>query len=79
MAGIVSTGPGKPTAVLVVSAWRQGVPPRLTARIIYTLDVTRPDRVTVTTASADEIETVVGRWLEEFQRGGSGDAPVTAG
>jgi hypothetical protein len=75
----VGTGPREPTAVLVVSAWRQGVPPRLTARITYTLDATRPDHVTLTAASADEVETIVGRWLEDFQKGGSGDAPVTAG
>ena len=51
-------------AVLVVSAWREGMPPRLAARITYTLDVTQSDRVTVTTAGADEIQAVVRSWLD---------------
>lgn len=68
----------QPTAVLVVSAWREGTPPRVAARITYTLDVTRPDRVTATAAGVDEIEAVVRRWLGEVESyRPSGDAPVT--
>ena len=32
---------GEPTAVLVVAAWHEGAPPRVAARITYSLDVTR--------------------------------------
>ena len=68
----------EPTAVLVVSAWREGAPPRLVARITYTLDVTGRDRVTVTAVGVDEINGVVRRWLRETEAPNrSGDAPVT--
>ena len=68
----------QPTAVLVVSAWREGMPARVAARITYTLDVTQPDRVTVTAAGVDEIEAVVRRWLEDVQSSRpAGDAAVT--
>ena len=52
---MVGAAARQPTAVLVVSAWHEGAPPRLAARITYTLDVTRPDRVVVTAAGVDEI------------------------
>jgi hypothetical protein len=69
----------KPAAVLVVAAWQEGVPPRVAARITYTLDVTRADRVTVTAAGVEEIATVVRQWLNELAAAarGSGDVPVT--
>lgn len=57
----------QPTAVLVVSAWREGAPPRIAARITYTLDVLRAERTTVTAAGAGEITAVVRRWLDELQ------------
>jgi nuclear transport factor 2 (NTF2) superfamily protein len=66
-----------PTALLVVSAWREGAPPRLAARITYTFDVTWRDRVTVTAAGVDEILAVIQRWLREADSSKSGDAPVT--
>jgi hypothetical protein len=68
----------EPAAVLVVAAWHEGEPPRVAARITYSLDVTRQDRVTVTAAGVDEIETIVQRWLHQVAalRAG-GDAPVT--
>jgi hypothetical protein len=55
----------QPAAVLVVAAWHEGEPPRVAARITYSLDVTRADRVTVTAAGVDEIETTVQRWLHQ--------------
>jgi hypothetical protein len=68
----------KPTAVLVVSAWQEGVPSRVVARITYTLDVTQSHRLTVTVAGVDEIATVVRRWLDEVSTAwSSGDAIVT--
>jgi hypothetical protein len=70
--------PRDPTAVLVVSAWRQGAPPRLVARITSTVDTTTADRVTATAAGVDEIVAVVRRWLDEIDVSNpSGDAPVT--
>jgi hypothetical protein len=68
----------QPTAVLVVSAWHEGEPPRVAARITYSVDVTRADRVTVTAAGVDEITTIVQRWLHEVAAiRSAGDAPVT--
>lgn len=57
----------EPTAVLVLSVWREGSPPRLAARITYTLDVAQAQRVTVTAAGVDEIDDVVRRWLHEVE------------
>jgi len=69
----------EPTAVLVVSVWREGSPPRLAARITYTLDVTQSQRVTDTVAGVAEIDEVVRRWLHEVEAAQqqAGDAPVT--
>ena len=75
---MVGAVPRQPTAVLVVSAWHEGAPPKLAARITYTLDAADSDRVTVTAAGADEIQAAVRRWLEDVQAGRrAGDAPVT--
>ena len=64
--------------MLVVAAWREGTPPRLAARITYTLDARRPERTTLTAAGIDEIGAVVRRWLEHVQASGpAGDAQVT--
>ena len=74
----MSPAPREPTAVLVVSAWRQGAPPRLVARITFTVDTTTADRVTSTAAGIDEIVAVVRRWLHQIVLSSpSGDAPVT--
>jgi hypothetical protein len=68
----------KPRAVLVVSAWREGVPSRVVARITYTVDVTQSHRLTLTVAGVDEIAAVVRRWLDEVAAAwSSGDAVVT--
>ena len=68
----------KPTALLVVSAWREGAPPRLAARITYTIDAARPSRVTVTVSGADEIAAAVAEWLQQVEQAGSRrDATVT--
>jgi hypothetical protein len=64
---MVGAVPRQPSAVLVVSAWREGAPPTLAARITYTLDAADPDRVTVTAAGADEIHAVVRRWLADVE------------
>jgi hypothetical protein len=65
-------------AVLVVAAWHEGAPPRLVARITYSLDATQSDRVTLTAAGLDEIETTVRHWLHQVAaRRRAGDAPVT--
>jgi nuclear transport factor 2 (NTF2) superfamily protein len=74
---MVGEPPRQPTAVLVVSAWREGAPPRLAARITYTLDATQRNRVTVTAAGIDEIDAVVRSWLREAEAYRTGDAPVT--
>jgi hypothetical protein len=75
---MVGAAAREPAAVLVVAAWHEGVPPRLAARITYSLDATRADRVTVTAAGLDEIETVVQRWLHQVAAlRPAGDAPVT--
>jgi hypothetical protein len=68
----------QPAAVLVVAAWHEGAPPRVVARITYSLDATREDRVTVTAAGLDEIETTVQRWLHQVAAlRADGDATVT--
>ena len=68
----------KPTALLVVAAWREGSPPRLAARITYTIDAARPERVTVTAAGADEIAAAVNDWLNEIEKAARPrDAAVT--
>ena len=74
---MVGPAPRRPTAVLVMSAWGEGAPARLAARITYTLDVTQGDRVTVTAAGIDEIDAVVRRWLREAEAYRTGDATVT--
>jgi hypothetical protein len=75
---MVGAAARQPTAVLVVSAWHEGEPPRIAARITYTLDVRQSQRVTVTAAGVDAIETVVRRWLDEVEASYlAGDAPVT--
>jgi hypothetical protein len=67
----------EPRALLVVHAWLHGTPPRVVARITSTLDVTRPDRVTVSAAGLDEITTEVRRWLEAVAEAQPGDERVT--
>lgn len=68
----------KPTALLVVAAWREGAPPRLAARITYTIDAARPSRVTVTVSGADEIAAAVAEWLEQVEQAARPrDAAVT--
>lgn len=75
---MVGAAAREPAAVLVVAAWHEGVPPRLAARITYSLDAAQNDRVTVTTAGVDEIEAVVRRWLRAVAAlRAAGDAPVT--
>lgn len=59
-------------ALLVVHAWLHGTPPCVAARITSTLDVTRPDRVSVAAAGAEEIAAEVRRWLDELARAGDG-------
>ena len=79
MRAMVGVAAREPTAVLVVSVWREGAPSRLAGRITYTLDATQPERVTVTAAGVDEIGSVIRRWLDEVEaaRQPAGDAPVT--
>jgi hypothetical protein len=72
---MMGSSPGRPTAVLVVSAWHD--PPHLVARITYTLDATQPDRVTVTVAGVDEIDAVVRRWVRDAAESRGGDVTVT--
>lgn len=75
---MVGVAARKPAAVLVVAAWQEGEPPRVAARITYTLDVTRAERVTVTAVGVEEIATVVRQWLEQLAAARSaGDVPVT--
>lgn len=75
---MVGNAARKPTAVIVVSAWHEGAPERLAARITYTFDVRQPDRVTVTAAGVEEIDAVVQRWLQQVESSHrAGDAPVT--
>jgi hypothetical protein len=57
----------RPTSVLVVSAWHQGEPPVLTARITQTVDVTQPDRVTEAAVGLEAIEGIIRRWLEQVE------------
>jgi hypothetical protein len=75
---MVGAAAREPTALLVVAAWREGTPPRLAARITYTVDTSRPGRVTVTAAGVDEIAAAVSEWLDQVEAAaGSGDAAVT--
>lgn len=68
----------EPTALLVVAAWHEGTPPRLAARITYTVDSSKPGRVSVLAAGADEIAAAVHEWLGEIEKAtGRRDAPVT--
>ena len=64
-------------AVLVVRAWIEGDPPRLTARITRTVDVTKGEPSYTTVSSAEQIYAEVRRWLEEFEGEPSGDGAVT--
>jgi hypothetical protein len=57
----------KPTAVLVVTVWHEGAPPRLAARITYTVDVSKPGRVTLTAAGMEEITAAVAEWHEQIE------------
>jgi hypothetical protein len=75
---MVVAAAAKPTAVLLVSAWHEGEPSLVAARITYTLDVAQSHRFTVTAAGVDAIGAVVRRWLDEVQASRqAGDAPVT--
>jgi len=75
---MVGAAARQPTAVLVVSAWYEGAPPRLAARITSTLDVTRPERVVVVVAGEGEIVRVVRQWVADVATAESpGDASVT--
>ncbi len=75
---MVAAAARQPTAVLVVSAWYEGAPPRLAARITSTLDVTRPERVVVVVAGEDEIVRFVQRWVADVAASETpGDASVT--
>jgi hypothetical protein len=75
---MVGAAARKPTALIVVAAWQEGSPPRLAARITYTIDSDRPARVTVTATGADEIAAAVAEWLEQVERAGRRrDAAVT--
>jgi hypothetical protein len=65
---MVGSAGRRPTALLVVAAWQEGSPPRLAARITYTIDAARPGRVTVTAAGADEIAAAVSDWLNEIAK-----------
>jgi hypothetical protein len=57
------------TGVLVVRVWIEGdQPQRLRGRITRTSDVTRRDEVSTLASSAQEIESVVQTWLDEFER-----------
>jgi hypothetical protein len=56
--------------VLVIRAWLHGEPPALAARIVSTLDVTRPERSTLAATGPDEIRRAVAEWLDALlQRG----------
>jgi hypothetical protein len=65
----MEVGAERPTGVLVVSAWLEGEPPVLTARITHTADVTQPDRATVTAAGLEAIDAIIRRWLHEVESG----------
>jgi hypothetical protein len=75
---MVGAAAREPTALLVVAAWREGAPPRIAARITYTVDTSRAGRVTVTATGVDEIAAAVSEWLDEIERAaGRRDAAVT--
>ncbi len=76
---MVAVDPRGPTALLVVAAWAEGgVRSRVAARITFTQDVTRPDRIMVPAAGLDEITDLIRSLLEQV-RTYPGDAPVTEG
>ena len=78
MAPMVGAAAREPTALLVVAAWREGTPPRLAARITYTVDTSRPGRASVTAAGAEEIAAAVNEWLDQLENATDRrDAPVT--
>ena len=64
---MVGAAAREPTALLVVAAWHEGAPPRIAARITYTVDTSRPDRVTVRVAGRDEITSAVSEWLAQVE------------
>jgi hypothetical protein len=75
---MVGAAAREPTALLVVAAWREGAPPRIAARITYTVDTSRAERVSVLASSADEIAAAVSEWLDQIEKAaGRRDAPVT--
>jgi hypothetical protein len=53
--------------VLVISAWHEGEPPVVAARITHTLEASLPDRVTVTASGVEAIGAVVRKWLNEVE------------
>ena len=68
------------TGVLVVRAWLHGKPPVVAAHLVYTIDVSRPGRVTLAASGAAAVTAAVARWLDEFSASPvTGDASVTEG
>jgi hypothetical protein len=67
--------------VLVVRAWLHGEPPNLAATVTYSVDVARPERVTLAVVGAEQVTSAVVRWLDELAAAetGTGDGPVTDG
>ena len=62
----------QPTAVLVLSAWHEGAPPRLVARITSTLDAGSSERASATASGSEEIAAFVRDWLEQLERRAAG-------
>ena len=69
------------TAVFVARAWLHGEPSTVAATVTYSLDVSRPGRVTLALSGAEQVTEAVVRWLEELvaAEATAGDGPVTDG
>lgn len=56
--------PSERVGVLVIRAWVRDEPPTLAARVVSTLDVTRPERSTLVASGPEEVTRAVAEWLD---------------
>ncbi len=58
-------------AIFTVRLWREaGSPTGVRARITYTLDVERGDETTQVASAAEDVMTIIRKWLDDFATAG---------
>lgn len=65
-----------PAGVLVVTAWFEGEPPLLRARITATVDTASGEPERTYAADAEQVVRVVRAWLDALGRTAGGDGPA---